>query len=59
MFLAQRVEVAKPGRAGDRLVFIFFIFCYLKRLEVEGPAAAAVDLSPWCPAFNAHLIMNS
>ena len=28
------------------------ILFHLKRLDVEGPAAAAVDLSPWCPAFN-------
>ena len=37
---------------GVRLVVIMGLKFHLKRLDVEGPAAAAIDLSPWCPAFD-------
>ena len=50
---AQRVEIAMLGQCVHLVVIMGFKF-HLKRLDVEGPAVAAVDLSPWCPVFNCN-----
>ena len=53
---AWPVEVAwsRPVLIGRWCVFSRHrgICIDLKQLDVEGPPAAGVNLSPWCPAFN-------